>query len=1291
MLQWSGVTLLFVTYVHGLYIPLGNNLNTENTHVAFDDVIANTRVRRDVETKVDIQDFPENTVVHLNVDKKPIDIRLQRSQNFKDIPLYLFRNGRPEKVPWTTDKRFAVYQSAEKASSFLVSLVRGTNGTYHRKIFGTFVHNMTAYAIQPVREANTENKNHHEVSELPNHSQVFEDKAPRVADFHFEEVSRHVDHHGNRRLRRQTQNYYVELFTVVDYKNYLFWYNMTSTSDRHSEAVQMIMEYMTYMVNAVDTRYKSVTGENFVISVMSAGIYIADTPEASPWSEDKSVDGRLDSGAALDSFTEWIQQQNNLPQFDHAMGFTGYDIASTGTNSDSSGISFTGSLCSSQSTSVVEDKFNFIAMTTAAHELGHSLGALHDGVSNTCNGNDNYIMASVNSVRADPLLGQHLWQFSSCSVQEFKSYIQKLNSFSNNCMLSTSGTSQRATTLKPMAEVYGADVTCINSLGQGSYVCRSVQNYSSICTGMFCNQPGTTQCYSIIPAEGTPCGKGKWCEKGKCLASARAPQDNADNCPIGDRPGLFDDTQKTCEQLIQQDPGYCYSAYVGATCCASCNAAKTNDPACQYGDHNATFCPTMSRYGCYRNEDFCCQTCKERKNLALPGCEFGDKYTGCQKKDCPFYDATNLAGCCETCADPANTVKTSTTTKATTTTSTTTTSTSTTSTSTTTSTTSSTTTKSSTPSTTAKPTSISTSSEAVTSKLTVPSTSDGANTDIPVMTSSEAPKQEKVSEILIVAVGCSVGTVVVIVIVVIICVVLRRKKMATKGKKGAKDSTYDNIGFVAAIADKPSHPPPRRSRSPSGDSQNPSLVANNNNLGSTEYVDGYMLPAAHSQATTPTTTITVNGVHYSAPNKPKFKLPAKPHMKVFTVIKDNAESSKRNSKPVHYKRTSNISNTSSTGSNDRVVNGLANPTELAPDNSKKCSAVTRKVSETDAYDSIGEVDKVQLQPIDCHRPTLPENHPRLSQGIKQDKDNHVRTSITGKEMKTTAGKVDKDIRGKVQATTKNLPEVPHVQPSVSDKEVFNYRGAPSAKDNIKMKVLPDIPIPRPRIRSSTGELGDNNPVVASSVNRNTSVKDDFSDLKDAYDEVDSRPVTGNLLKELKPPPLPKKPAARQQVSTETSDVQHRVPVEANVYDDIDLDKGSPQSPLSSNSLSHFGDQSNLHQNLKACPKTHIANAVIGSQLQTSQPPRKPVPRRKRSEDNSDFENKAVMSHENTLNDNKPLEAESMPSSPDQMFGISPDGGYLHMIPPQKPVPRRQRSAEGQRNPAFVDEEMEIRI
>ena len=36
---------------------------------------------------------------------------------------------------------------------------------------------------------------------------------------------------------------------------------------------------------------------------------------------------------------------------------------------------------------------------------------------------------------------------------------------------------------------------------------------------MYCNEPGTTQCYTVLPAEGTPCGNGKVSIKSKVYTS----------------------------------------------------------------------------------------------------------------------------------------------------------------------------------------------------------------------------------------------------------------------------------------------------------------------------------------------------------------------------------------------------------------------------------------------------------------------------------------------------------------------------------------------------------------------------------------------------------------------------------------------------------------------------------------------------------------------------------------------------------------------------------------------------
>lgn len=47
-----------------------------------------------------------------------------------------------------------------------------------------------------------------------------------------------------------------------------------------------------------------------------------------------------------------------------------YDLKSQGSSS-TKGLAWVGVVCESQSVSIVEDDFNFVILTVAAHELGH--------------------------------------------------------------------------------------------------------------------------------------------------------------------------------------------------------------------------------------------------------------------------------------------------------------------------------------------------------------------------------------------------------------------------------------------------------------------------------------------------------------------------------------------------------------------------------------------------------------------------------------------------------------------------------------------------------------------------------------------------------------------------------------------------------------------------------------------------------------------------------------------------------------------------------------------------------
>ncbi|WAR10432.1 MIG17-like protein [Mya arenaria] len=658
-----------------------------------------------------------------------------------------------------------------------------------------------------------------------------------------------------RRRRRQATSLQVELLTVVDYKIYQFWYDLTKGSaDRRTDTVNLIALYMAYMVNAVDARFRSV--DNMDLSVLHAGLFIADTPEAAGWSEGTVTGGQQDSSKTLDAFTSWTNEQNGLPARDHAMAFTGYDITSGSSGSDNAGVAGLGTICSSESTSLVEWRFDFITMATAAHELAHSLGAVHDGSGNTCSADDSYIMAPRNSPGLPASKGRHPWLFSTCSQKSFKQRVDLLDAFGGNCLLRAAGSSRIATTPRPMGKTYGADETCVNRYGAGSFVCRSVQSYDAICRGMFCNQPGSTLCYAVVPAEGTPCGAGKWCERGVCVSSPQASSDVTDFCPLGDRPGLFEETGRTCADHVAADASACYSPYTEANCCKSCAAR----------------------------------------------CEFGDKMAGCNKDHCGYYSADVRAGCCETCYDgiiPTTTTSTVRTNRPTTTMV---------------PTVRTTTVRTNRPTTTLAPT-VGTTTVRTNRSTTGPTVRPPTTSPPPMPTPTRpptdrtpvAPQENTMSEVVAVALGVGAGALVLALVVAITCFLYRRQQASKSAhtKRDSIDNNYDNIGFIGA-REKPARPPPRRASDNRGS-------AGSHTPQSTVFVDDYTLPVPSAPSIVSEASAT-SGVQYTAPEKPRFfaalrhpkllrysaglKPPSAPEPSV-------SDTMKRVSRPVHYKRTSN--------------------------------------------------------------------------------------------------------------------------------------------------------------------------------------------------------------------------------------------------------------------------------------------------------------------------------------------------------------------------------------------------
>uniref|UniRef100_A0A2C9M111 Peptidase M12B domain-containing protein n=1 Tax=Biomphalaria glabrata TaxID=6526 RepID=A0A2C9M111_BIOGL len=92
------------------------------------------------------------------------------------------------------------------------------------------------------------------------------------------------------------------------------------------------------------------------------------------------------------------------------------------------GLAWIKTICSTngQSSSAIEEMGDYSSIITAAHELGHSLSAQHDGYLNFCSFEDRYLMASSDSYPTQ-LTRQHPWRFSYCTVNYIVSYLTLLS------------------------------------------------------------------------------------------------------------------------------------------------------------------------------------------------------------------------------------------------------------------------------------------------------------------------------------------------------------------------------------------------------------------------------------------------------------------------------------------------------------------------------------------------------------------------------------------------------------------------------------------------------------------------------------------------------------------------------------------------------------------------------------------------------------------------------------------------------------------------------------------------
>ncbi|KJH53447.1 reprolysin family zinc metalloprotease [Dictyocaulus viviparus] len=287
----------------------------------------------------------------------------------------------------------------------------------------------------------------------------------------------------------------------------------------------------------------------------------------------------MPASEALDKFSQWrTRNKLYLPKYDHAVLITKYDLLSSRGESSTQGLAYVGNICQLDgSDSIVEDIGAAATAVVVAHELGHSLGAFHDGnlESKECLSSENFLMATTVSGTEDDELFAHSRVMSPCSLRNIEN---KLNTSSFDCVRKIHHSNPKLRNKSSIelpqtpGERFGLRQQCQIAFGPHYGICPNKEYFRDvdICRRVWCkdrtkprNEPCETKTY--FPAlDGTECDKIKWCMAGRCIDNPKRLSE------------CVDLNAKTCQMYSKVKlRHYCKSKQFTEICCRSCVLLKS--------------------------------------------------------------------------------------------------------------------------------------------------------------------------------------------------------------------------------------------------------------------------------------------------------------------------------------------------------------------------------------------------------------------------------------------------------------------------------------------------------------------------------------------------------------------------------------------------------------------------------------------------------------------------------------------------------------------------------------------
>ncbi|KAL3890599.1 hypothetical protein ACJMK2_002881 [Sinanodonta woodiana] len=344
-------------------------------------------------------------------------------------------------------------------------------------------------------------------------------------------------------IRQLKQNYYVKVALCMDSGIWDLYSSKVvdvHTSNKRDEVKRKIRESYSHIMNGVNLRYKTIKDPSISISVIPTDFIFFLHEAMFPHNASKVMteDGIKYIGAKpyLDDFMDWDRKngENDARKIDHLMLFTTvlilpnvymhelYELYSRSLHWCSNvGMSNLRGVCDlGRRTSIVNARDYVWTVQTATHELGHNLGAEHDGEGEAaaCKADDSFIMSNTShQVTRNRTYIANMWTFSICSVELFKKTLK------NKECVKTPGHPYNVdeyTMLmkKPAGYIFTPNEQCALVYGQGYTYQGGVTE--DLCYLLRCvnKEKRITKKIYLNAARGTICGYNKWCIEGLCVS-----------------------------------------------------------------------------------------------------------------------------------------------------------------------------------------------------------------------------------------------------------------------------------------------------------------------------------------------------------------------------------------------------------------------------------------------------------------------------------------------------------------------------------------------------------------------------------------------------------------------------------------------------------------------------------------------------------------------------------------------------------------------------------------------------